>query len=345
MKLTHSLLTLSLAGTLAFSGRVALAADGITDSEIKLGMCNALTGNSAALGTGMKAGASAFFAKLNAAGGVNGRQLTLVSYDDGYEPQRTIAQTTKLIDEDKVFALFGYVGTPTSAAILPQLAKSGIPFLAPYTGAEMLRNPVRKNIFNVRASYFDETEGLVERLTTDLGAKSIGVFVQDDAYGAAGEAGVVKALRKRGLTLAGKGVYTRNTVEVAAGLAALTQAKPDAVIMIGSYKACAAFVKQAKAGGFGRETRPRLRGLPSACRRSRGGLASGGASKSRSTRNVQGARPVSPGWRKAGHIRNDLGLAQGIRGPVGLRGVTPGGKQERGRGTGRLFASRLRFPA
>jgi ABC-type branched-subunit amino acid transport system substrate-binding protein len=250
MKLTHSLLTLSLAGTLAFSGRVALAADGITDSEIKLGMCNALTGNSAALGTGMKAGASAFFAKLNAAGGVNGRQLTLVSYDDGYEPQRTIAQTTKLIDEDKVFALFGYVGTPTSAAILPQLAKSGIPFLAPYTGAEMLRNPVRKNIFNVRASYFDETEGLVERLTTDLGAKSIGVFVQDDAYGAAGEAGVVKALRKRGLTLAGKGVYTRNTVEVAAGLAALTQAKPDAVIMIGSYKACAAFVKQAKAGGF-----------------------------------------------------------------------------------------------
>lgn len=250
MKLQSSLTVLSLTAMLAFSARLAMAADGVTDSEIKLGMCNALTGDSAALGSGMKTGASAFFAKLNAAGGVNGRKISLVSYDDGYEPQRTIAQTAKLIDEDKVFALFGYVGTPTSSAILPQLAKSGIPFVAPFTGAEMLRHPVKKNVFNVRASYFDETEGLVERLTTDLGIKSIGVFIQDDAYGAAGEAGVLKALRKRSLTMAGKGTYTRNTVEVDAGEAALKQANPQAVIMIGSYKACAAFVKKAKADGF-----------------------------------------------------------------------------------------------
>jgi branched-chain amino acid transport system substrate-binding protein len=231
----------------AFKG---LAGDGVTDTEIKLGMCNALTGNSAALGTGVKAGAEAFFARLNAAGGVNGRRLSLVSYDDGYEPPRTVANTTKLIEEDNVFALFGYVGTPTSSAIMPQVGRTGIPFFGPYTGAEMLRNPVKKNVFNVRASYFDETEGLVERLTADLGVKSIGVFIQDDAYGAAGEAGVMKALRKRGLTLAGKGAYTRNTVEVEAAVAALKQAAPQAVIMVGTYKACAAFIKQAKAGGF-----------------------------------------------------------------------------------------------
>lgn len=250
MKRNLSILAASLATLALLSAHMALAEDGVTDTEIKLGMCNALTGNSAALGTGVKAGASAFFARLNAAGGVNGRKINLVSYDDGYEPQQTVTQTKKLIEEDKVFALFGYVGTPTSSAILPQLAQTGVPFLAPFTGAEMLRHPIKKHVFNVRASYFDETEGLVERLTTDLGIKSIGVFIQDDAYGAAGEAGVLKALRKRDLTLTGRGTYTRNTVAVETGLAALMQAKPEAVIMVGSYKACAVFVKQARAGGF-----------------------------------------------------------------------------------------------
>jgi ABC-type branched-subunit amino acid transport system substrate-binding protein len=226
------------------------AADGVTDTEIKLGVCNAQTGNAAALGTGINTGAGAFFAKLNAAGGVHGRNVQLVTYDDGYEPDRTVAQTTKLIEDDKVFALFGYVGTPTSSAIMPQLLKSGIPYFAPFTGAEMLRNPVKKNVFNVRASYFDETEGLVERLTTDLNVKSIGVFIQEDAYGAAGEAGVQKALRQRGLTVTGKGTYKRNTVDVDAAVAALQQANPQAVIMVGAYKACAAFIKKARAAGF-----------------------------------------------------------------------------------------------
>jgi len=249
MKPNQSIMVLALTTALAFSPRLAVA-DGVTDTEIKLGMCNALTGSSAALGTGVKAGASAFFSQLNAAGGVNGRKINLLSYDDAYDPPKTVAQTSKLIEEDQVFALFGYVGTPTASAIMPQFFKSGIPFIAPVTGAELLRNPVRKNVFNVRASYFDETEGLVEHLTTDLGVKTIGVFIQEDAYGSAGEAGVQKALHKRGLAEAGRGTYTRGTVEVTAGLAALKAASPEAVILVGSYKACAAFVKQAKAGGF-----------------------------------------------------------------------------------------------
>jgi ABC-type branched-subunit amino acid transport system substrate-binding protein len=250
MKISHLALAITLMAGIFSAASVVRAEDGVTDAEIKVGMCNALTGPSAALGTGMKAGATAFFSKLNAAGGVNGRKINLLSYDDAYEPAKTAALTTKLIEEDKVFALFGYVGTPTASAIMPQLARSGIPFVAPFTGAELLRNPVKKNIVNVRGSYFDETEGLVEHLTTDLGIKSIGVFIQEDAYGAAGEAGVQKALRKRDLTLAGKGTYTRGTEEIASGLAALKSANPQAVIMVGSYKACAAFVKQAKAGGF-----------------------------------------------------------------------------------------------
>jgi ABC-type branched-subunit amino acid transport system substrate-binding protein len=158
--------------------------------------------------------------------------------------------TAKLINEDKVFTLFGYVGTPTSSAALPLVSKAQVPYIAPFTGAEMLRNPVNKIVFNVRASYFDETEAMVDRLMKDLNVKKVGVFIQDDAYGNAGKAGVVRALMKNNLQLAGEGKYKRNTVDVDAGLAALKEAKPDAVVMVGTYKACAAFVKKARAAGF-----------------------------------------------------------------------------------------------
>lgn len=226
------------------------AEDGVTQNEIVIGMSNALSGPASGLGTELKAGATAYIDKVNAAGGVHGRKIRLVSYDDGYEPEQTAAMTRKLIEQDKVFALFGYVGTPTSAAAVPFATKIGVPYIAPFTGAEFLRNPVNPIIFNVRASYFDETEGMVERLTKDLGIKKIGVFIQDDAYGNAGKAGVNRALNKLGLSLAGEGKYTRNTVDVDAGLAALKAANPEAVIMVGAYKACAEFVKKAKASGF-----------------------------------------------------------------------------------------------
>jgi branched-chain amino acid transport system substrate-binding protein len=226
------------------------AENGVTQNEIVIGMSNALSGPASGLGTGLKAGAIAYIDKVNAAGGVNGRKIKLISYDDGYEPERTAAMTHKLIDKDKVFALFGFVGTPTSAAAVPFATKMGVPYIAPFTGAEFLRNPVNPFVFNVRASYFDETEGMVQHLTKDLGIKKIGVFIQDDGYGNAGKAGVNRALIKRGMRLAGEGRYTRNTTDVDAGLKALMAANPDAVIMVGAYKACAAFVKKARASGF-----------------------------------------------------------------------------------------------
>lgn len=226
------------------------AEDGVTQNEIVIGMTNALSGPAAGLGTQLKAGATAYIDKVNAAGGVNGRKIKLISYDDGYEPEQTAAMTRKLIEQDKVFALFGYVGTPTSAAAIPFATKMGVPYIAPFTGAEALRNPVQRLVFNVRASYFDEAEGMVERLTNDLGIKKIGVFIQDDGYGNAGKAGVSRALNKRGLSLVGEGKYTRNTTDVDAGLAALKAANPEAVVMVGAYKACAAFIKKARASGF-----------------------------------------------------------------------------------------------
>lgn len=226
------------------------AEDGVSANEIVIGMANALSGPTAGLGTGMRDGAAAYFNKVNASGGVNGRKIKLISIDDGYEPAKAAAATTKLIEQDKVFALFGFVGTPTSVAVVPIASKAGVPYIAPFTGAEALRNPVNKVVFNVRASYFNETEGQVEHLTKDLGIKKIGVFIQDDAYGTAGKGGVLRALQKRSLTLAGEGKYKRNTEEVDEAVGLLKTAQPEAIVMVGTYKATAAFVKKAKAQGL-----------------------------------------------------------------------------------------------
>ena len=237
---------------IAVSGALSSRAEehGVTNQDIIIGMSNATTGPAAALGTGVKAGAMTYFQKINNAGGVNGRKIKLISYDDGYEPLRTVENTNKLMNEDKVFALFGYVGTPTSTAVLPIINKEHMLFWAPFTGAEFLRTPVTKNIFNVRGSYYDEAETQVQYLTEKLGKKKIGVFIQNDAYGLSVKLGVEKALKKRNLEIMGEGTYERNTENVDAGLQALKSYNPDAVIMVGTYKAMAAFIKKAVAQGF-----------------------------------------------------------------------------------------------
>ena len=246
---SSSALVMVLLALILFSAQVVSAEQGVTDKEILVGMSNALTGPASALGTGMKTGALTYFNKVNAAGGVHGRKIQLISYDDGYEPKNTVNTTNKLIVTDKVFALFGYVGTPTASAIVPIINNKKIPFFGPFTGAEFLRKPVNKYIFNVRASYFDEAEEQVRYLTTK-GIKKIGILFQNDAYGLAVKGGVIKALGKRSMTLAGEGHFERNTVEIEAGLAALKKANPEAVIMVGTYKAMAAFIKKAKSEGF-----------------------------------------------------------------------------------------------
>lgn len=242
-----SLAALVLGAAIALPAR---AEDGVSDKEIRIGMANALSGPASGLGTNLKAGAEAYFARVNAAGGVNGRKLVLVSLDDGYEPEKAAAATRTLIEQEKVFALFGYVGTPTSSAAVPLASRAGVPYLFPFTGAEFLRNPVNKWVFNVRASYFDEAEAMVERLTKDVGAKRIALFIQDDAFGEAGKAGVNRALHKRGMRVAEEARYKRNTVDVAEGLARIKAAAPDAVVFVGTYKPFAAIVKKAKAEGI-----------------------------------------------------------------------------------------------
>src|SRR5262245_30174519 len=105
----------------------------------------------------MREGILAAFEEANRAGGVNGRKLELKSIDDSYEPEKTIEATNKAIKEDKVFALVGAVGTPTSKAGQPIATAAKVPFIGPFTGAEFLRNPFNRYIVNIRSSYFQET--------------------------------------------------------------------------------------------------------------------------------------------------------------------------------------------
>ena len=208
-----------------------------------IGQSAALTGPAKALGLEMKQGAEAYFSVVNENGGVNGRKIKLISIDDGYEPDRAKANTIKLITEDKVLALFGYVGTPTSNAALPIFTDAKVPFIGAFTGAQSLRAPVNRYIFNVRASYFDETEVIVNNLVSQ-GVKTIAVFYQNDAYGKAGLAGMESAMKKRNIAIVGTATVERNTVNVADAVDTISKLNPAAVVMISTYKSCAAFVAE-----------------------------------------------------------------------------------------------------
>jgi branched-chain amino acid transport system substrate-binding protein len=220
-----------------------------SDSKIILGQSAAFTGPAAQLGIQFYEGAKLHFDRVNAQGGVNKRLIEVRKLDDGYEPERCAENTRKLIDDD-VFALFGYIGTPTSLAALPLATKAKIPFIAPFTGAMSLRDPFNKYAFHVRASYNDET-GLIVKQLNALELNKIAVFYQNDAYGKAGLDGVTLALTTKGLKPVAKATVERNSSDVAQAVKVLVASAPDAIVQIGAYKACAAFIREARKAGYG----------------------------------------------------------------------------------------------
>jgi len=228
---------------------LGLPAFGQNDRPLVLGQSAAVTGPAAQLGLQMHQGARLYFDAVNAQGGVGGRPIELRLLDDGYEPDRCKANTEQFIAKD-VFALFGYVGTPTSLAALPLVNEAKVPFFGPFTGAQALRDPFSRQVFHVRASYYDET-ALIVRQLTELGLKKIAVFRQDDSYGQAGLDGVQRALAAQGLEPVAVGLVKRNTVDVAAAVAAIVAKRPDAVVQISAYKSCAAFIRAARQAGYG----------------------------------------------------------------------------------------------
>lgn len=243
-------LSLAIPAAIALACAVsAQAKDGISAAEIRIGMVNVQTGPASALGKGMRSGAEAVFSAVNAKGGVNGRKISLLVGDDGYEPDKAVDETLKMIEQNKVFSLFGYVGTPTGNAVLPIVKEMDVPLVGLFTGAMSFRQPVTKQVFNVRASYDDEAETLVAHFLAN-GAKTVAVFYQDDGFGLAVLSGTEKALKRRNMQVAAKGTFQRNTLAIKGGMAAMLEAKPDAVVMVGPYAPLAAFIKEARAAGL-----------------------------------------------------------------------------------------------
>lgn len=215
-------------------------------SPILLGQSCALSGPTQNLGKEMRAGLLAAFAEKNSKGGILGRDIVLISRDDGYEPYRAVRNTLEFIHELQVFSLIGEVGTPTSKAVVPIVEKNKIPFFGPFTGAQFLRDPFKRYVINVRGSYYEEMEKLAEYLVDNKKMTKIACFYQNDSYGIVGLEGIKRALQKRGLELVAKASYERNTVAVLGGLNEIHEADPDAVILVGAYPACVEFIKLSK---------------------------------------------------------------------------------------------------
>ncbi len=222
---------------------------GVFADKIVVGSSSAKSGPASFLGVQLTQGSLAYLQDLNAAGGIYGRRIELLSYDDLYDPATAAANTARLIREDKVFALLDYVGTPTARASLPTINESRIPVLGIFSGAEFLRTPFQPYVFNVRASYFDEAETIVDEWV-GRGKKRVAVFLQDDAFGAAVLSGVELALSRHKLSVVLTGKFPRGTKPAPAEVKKIVESGPDAVVIVGTSLSLAQFVEMARTTGL-----------------------------------------------------------------------------------------------
>jgi len=225
-------------------------APGFTDTEIILGSSLALEGHASYLGTQTMRGYMCYIKHINESGGIHGRTIRVIAYDDSYDPPKCLANTQRLIIKDQVFALFSYVGTPTTVKILPMVKEAKVPLLGMFTGANALREPLSRYVINVRASYYQETGAVISHLVENLGMTKIAVFYQYDAYGFDGLTGAELALKKYSLAPVARGSYVRGAQDIEEGLDKIMASGAQAVVMIGTYGPCAQFVRLAHSKRF-----------------------------------------------------------------------------------------------
>ncbi len=247
------LLTGGVAGGVLAKSAVA---QGASANEIRIGMSAAFRGSAAGLGAELYRGAQAYYSEINARGGVFGRPISVVALDDSYNPEPCIRNTIQLLDREKVFFLSNYVGTPTLTRALPvikQYADQNVVLVGNFTGAQPQREaPYVDQVFNVRASYRQEMQALVERFW-QTGARRFGVYYQVDAYGRSGTDGVARALAARNARIVAEATYVRNATfdeDMGIAVTALREAGCDVVLCTGAYQGCAAFVRSARDAGF-----------------------------------------------------------------------------------------------
>ena len=244
----------AIAALFALGATQAGAETGVTDSTITLGMSAPFTGPNGLYGMQMREAMTTYFDQVNKSGGINGRKVELVTIDDGYETDRTVANTKSLIQEKQVFALIGYYGSsPTTEAMNKVFGPAKVPLVGTISGAGTLReapsaNPNNKYMFNVRASYADEAEAIVMQMLA-LGLKNIAVSYQNDGFGKSGLDGVTNALKRNNMSPVAVGTVERNSLDVSKAVETIGKANPQAVVMVTLYKPTTAFVKAMKQAG------------------------------------------------------------------------------------------------
>jgi ABC-type branched-subunit amino acid transport system substrate-binding protein len=226
----------------------AAQTSGVTDTSILIGSCSALDGPARFLGSQTVLGATAYLHSINDEGGILGRKVQLLAFDDGYDPEKAPACFRRMTKEG-VFALGFFVGTPTAKVYVPMAEQEKVPVVGLFTGAQMLYEPLKRYVINVRASYYDETREQVDKLWS-INQRKVGVIYQDDAFGKTVLDGVKLALQKHNSSPAALGAFARNTLDVDDGLKTVMAARPQAVIVVGPYAPVAAIVKKAHAAGW-----------------------------------------------------------------------------------------------
>ncbi|MDQ5960300.1 MAG: hypothetical protein QG592_1382, partial [Pseudomonadota bacterium] len=228
MRFFHKALLTGLLGWASITGAAEV---GVTDTSVTIGMSSPFSGPNGAYGLDMKEVITAYFDQINKSGGINGRKLELVPLDDGYETDRTVANSKKLIEETKVFALLQYYGSsPTTQAMNDVFGPAKVPLVGTISGAGTIRQSVKENpnnryMFNIRASYADETEAIVNQLV-GLGLKNIAVFYQNDGFGKSGLDGATLALKRHNLAPSAVGTVERNSIDVDAAVKAIAKVSP-----------------------------------------------------------------------------------------------------------------------
>ena len=223
---------------------------GVSDNEILIGSSSALGGHASFLGRQLMRGSMAYINEVNENGGIYGRRIKIISYDDEYDPEKTVENTKRLIGRDQVFALFDYVGTPTSVRIIDIVNRAKVPLIGLFTGAEILRNPVQPYIFNVRDSYYNEVEGAISYFVDDLGFDKVAVFYQNDAFGLTVLNGTKLALERRGLEVVGLASYERGSLKFKNAVKDIVDSGAEVVIMVGTYAPLAKFIKDSNNENF-----------------------------------------------------------------------------------------------
>ncbi len=250
MSALRIIIHLSITFIILASGQPLAYAEQDNSKVIKLGMSTALSGSARNIGQQLHKGSSIYFDKVNKAGGINGAQVQLLVANDSYEPKQTVNNTRTFIYSDKVDALFGTTGTPTSHAILPLLEQTQIPFLMPFSGASFLYEKSRAKIFNLRASYNDEAAEQIKYLVEERKHTKIGLFIQADEFGLYVESGLRKELAKYDLSPVKVARYKRNSHDVESALNALRTSGVTAICLVGTYAQLSEFINSARAKSF-----------------------------------------------------------------------------------------------